>query len=629
MRRASGFDPAAGIGQSFCVPFAYGLAFALFFLAGTARAAPPIFPLNRVVPGLRGECHTTFAGSRVQSFPFEVMGVGKDFAGPGRDIVWCRMLDDPTKQMVIAGGMSGSPCFIEGKNMGALAYGWLFNKDPIFGVQPIESMLELLDFRGNARGRRSLFGAASSPLPTSAGMGLRRFGALAAFPLPATAHAAEPTTGPLPLPLEIGGLHPLAQEFVGRALKEAGFSPIFGGGGGGRRDLGLADASDLVPGSPLTGVLARGDLNMAATGTLTWRDGDRVLAFGHPFLGAGAVSIPMGKAEIIGIVSSYERSFKMSNKGPLVGTLTQDRMSAVAGFLGRPPRLVPMRVKVTRADGGSRSHALEFCDNKFFTLPVYQTALAQFLANVMERSDEGTLSLRSVVRLKEAPPLVFQDLFAGENLAWARGAILDAAMQLGRLYANDFARIEVEAVEIEAAFQPSVHQVSIAQLTAESREARPGECVRLRAMFQPWHGKRFSKEFEVRIPEEAKSGEVQILLADAARLAELSGRGAARTDAWPFFLGAPSAARSLDEIVLALNDRRPSDRAYLLVTRAAEGLNLGERHLPALPDSVRKLMASDAGADGATRLSTLILSETQVPMQARVEGSRSVTIRIP
>lgn len=627
----SRFDPGGGIGQSSPVRLVTRLAFALVFLLETAGAAPPLFPLNKVVPGLRGECHTTFAGSRVQAFPFEVMGIGKDFAGPGRDIIWCRMLDDPTKQMVIAGGMSGSPCFIEGKNMGALAYGWLFNKDPIFGVQPIESMLELLDFRGNARGGRVAFDAFPGRASPSVGSGLRLFGALAGFPIPALASSPEAAAGPLPLPLEIGGLHPLAREPVGRALKEAGFYPIFGGGGTGRAS-GLADAADLVPGSPLTGVIARGDLNLAATGTLTWRDGDRVLAFGHPFLGAGAVAIPMGKAEIIGVVSSYERSFKMSNKGPLVGTLTQDRMSAVAGFLGRPPRLVPMRVKVLRAGGGSRSYTLEFCDNKFFTLPVYQTALLQFLANVMERSEEGTLTLRSVVRLKGASPLVFHDVFAGEQLAWARDAILGAADQLGRLYANDFARVEIEEIDVEASFQSAVQQVAIVQLAADSRETRPGDRVRLRAEFQPWRGPRFSREFEVRIPEEAKAGEVQIVLADAARLAEISGRGPPRAKGWLTLPGVASdvaAARSLDETVLALNDRWPSDRAYLLVTRAAEGITLGERHLPALPESVRKLMAPAADAVGASRLSALILSETQVPMQARVEGSRSVTLRIP
>jgi hypothetical protein len=610
------------------VSFASRLALALALLAGPARAAPALFPLKDVKPGLRGECHTTFSGNRIQAFPFEVMGVGKDFAGPGRDIIWCKMLDDPTKQMVVAGGMSGSPCFVEGKNMGALAYGWLFNKDPIFGVQPIESMLELFDFRGNARGGRPLFGMGGPASPTALP---RMFGALAAFPLPQAA-ANGAAASPLPLPLEIGGLPPLARELAGRALHEAGFFPIFGGGG--RSAPGLADASDLAPGSPLTGVLARGDLNMAATGTLTWRDGDRVLAFGHPFLGAGAVAIPMGKAEIIGVVSSYERSFKMSNKGPLVGTLTQDRMSAVAGFLGREPRMAPMRVKVDREGGGSRSSSLEFCDNKFFTLPVYQTALLQLLANVMERGEEGTLALKSVVRLKGAPPLVFEDLFAGERNAWALDAMFGASAQLGSLYANDFAQPEIESVEVEASYRPSVQQLSIEQLSAEPREARPGDAVRVRAVFQPWRGKRFTREFEVRIPEEAKSGELQVVLGDAARAAQLSGRAMPRSGGGGgFFLvlgpaEGPGSARSLEETVLALNDRRPSDRAYLMLTRAADGLNLAERHLPALPDSVRKLIAADPSAPGASRLPTLILSETQVPMQARVDGSRSVTLRI-
>ena len=610
------------------MPLASRFALALVLLAGSSRAAPPIFPLKDVKPGIRGECHTVFAGTRVQAFPFEVMGVAKDFAGPGRDIIWCKMLDDPTKQMVVAGGMSGSPCLIDGKNMGALAYGWTFNKDPIFGVQPIESMLELFEFRGNTRGGRSLFGGKSSPPRSSPGV--RMLSALAGFALPPGQALSEPTASPIPLPLEIGGLHPLAREPVARALQEAGFFPIFGGGGASQG--GLGDASDLVPGSPLTGLIARGDLSMAATGTLTWRDGDRVLAFGHPFLGAGAIALPMGKAEIIGIVSSYMRSFKMANKGPVIGTLTQDRMSAVAGFIGRVPKMVPMTVKVTREGASPRTHRLEFCDNKFFTLSVYQTALLQFLANVMEQSEEGTLAIRSEIRLKSAPPLVFEDMFAGERGSWALDSVVGPAMQLGGLYANDFAQPEIESVAVEASFRPAVHQLSIEQLSAEPLEARPGDAVRLRAIFQPWHGKRISREFETRIPEEAKSGEVQIVLADAARASQLAGKSALRGGGFVITVGgatdSSTSARNIEETVLGLNDRRPSDRLYLLVTRAAEGLNLGERHLPALPESIRKLIAGDSTAGSPSRLSTLILSETQVPMQARVEGSRSVTIRI-
>jgi hypothetical protein len=125
----------------------------LLFLTSVSflSAAPLIFPLKDVKPGMKGECHTVFSGTKIEKFHFEVMGIGKDFAGPGKDIIWCKMIDDPTKQMVVAGGMSGSPCFIEGRNIGALALGMMFNKDPLFGVQPIESMLETLEFQGNSR----------------------------------------------------------------------------------------------------------------------------------------------------------------------------------------------------------------------------------------------------------------------------------------------------------------------------------------------------------------------------------------------------------------------------------------------------------------------------------------------
>ncbi|MBI4023976.1 MAG: hypothetical protein HY360_03290 [Verrucomicrobia bacterium] len=608
----------------------------LMAVAAAARAASAIFPLKEVKPGLQGECHTVFSGTKVEAFRFEVMGVAKDFAGPGRDIIWCRMKSDPTGQMVVAGGMSGSPCFIEGRNMGALAYGWYFNKEPVFGVQPIESMLEVFQFKDNER-KGASWGLSANrrahPDPGSMGRpaewtvsSIEKFSPLKTLPgfaRPSLMMPREAAAQMFPLPLEISGLHPLAADRVMQIWKEAGFLPQMAASGGSTKN---ADAADLRPGSPLTGVIAQGDLNFAATGTLTWRDGDRILAFGHPFLGVGAVNIPCGKAEIVGVVSSYERSFKMSNKGSVVGTLTQDRLSAVGGVIGLIPRMTPLTVNI-RWRGTQRSFALEFCDNKFFTPVIYPTALLQFLANVMERSEESTLRLKSEIQLQGLPSLRFEDVFAGERFSWVFETVMQPAMQLMQLYQNDFGEPSIRRISVDIEILPVMHLATLEEMTVDLPEAHPGDTVRIRAVFQPWHGKRMRREYEIKLPEEVKSGEVEVILADARKADLLMGAGgwASSSDHYPSTSPAP---QNLEQLISLLNRRHPNDTLHLILQRKSEGLEVQDRRLPALPESVRKLLVSDQNTNRPASVPDAILSRTQVDFGSVVHGSRSVKVRI-
>lgn len=600
--------------------------FAFFLLLPALHAAPPIFPLKDVKPGLKGECRTVFSGMEIQSFGFEVMGIARDFIGPGLDVIWCRMLTDPTGQKVVAAGMSGSPCFIDGRNMGALAFGLEFNKDPVFGVQPIESMLQLLDFKGNERvgGRsRDALQVRQRVAHSTARSLPRLLKSLAGFQRPVPQLPAETAPQLMPLPLEVSGLHPLIADQVLQGLSEAGFTPQLSAGGGSSRTV---DASDLVPGSAVTGVIATGDLNMAVTGTLTWRDGDKVLVFGHPFLGVGAVSIPLGKAEIVGVLSSYQRSVKLSNKGDIVGTLTQDRLAAVGGVIGLMPRLTPMTVNI-RLPRSSRSYKVEFCDNKFFTPGVYQIAMLQFLANVLDRSEESTIKLKSEIQLEGLPSLRFEDVFAGEMFSWVFGSVLLPSLQMLPLYQNEFATPRIRHIAVDIEVTPVLQKATLQEVSVDPLEAHAGDVLRVRSVFQPWHGKRFHRDDEVKLPEEVKSGEVEIIVADARRMDQLKGvTGMSR-----FFPGSSASGaepRNLGQLIESLNKRHRNDQLHLVLQRKSAGLYLQNQRLTALPGSVQSLLAEDPGADRPAPIADVILSETAVGFGSVVEGSRSVKIKI-
>ncbi len=599
---------------------------ALIFILPTLHAAPPIFSLKEVKPGLKGECRTVFTGSQIQSFQFEVMGVAKDFVGPGHDVIWCKMTSDPTGQKVVAAGMSGSPCYIDGRNVGALAYAWEFNKDPVFGVQPIESMLELLEFKDKEW----------SPHHPSLGLTTSQsmiqppyvqfsafFKTLAGFKRPSLTLSNNAAVQMIPLPLEISGLHPLIIDYVSRGLSEAGFIPQLTAGGGLSE---TPDTTDLLPGSPVTGVIATGDLNMAVTGTLTWRNDNKILAFGHPFLGVGTVNIPMGKAEIIGVVSSYLLSMKLSNKGKIVGTITQDRISAVSGTIGLMPKMTPMTVTIHRPDS-VHTYQLEFCNNKFFTPMVYQIALLQFFSQGMERNEESTLKFKSDIQLEGVPSLHFEDVFAGEQFSWVFESVLSPSLQLMPLYKNDFDTPTIRKISVEAEILPVLQKATLKEITVQPLEARPGTTIHVRAGFQPWHGKRFYRNYDVPLPEEVKDGEVILMVADAQRMDQLLGNPV-NVLSMNETSTSGSEPRKLEQLIDLLNQHHRHDQLYLVLQQKSKGLYLQNQRLTALPASIQKLLTHDQSADHPTPISEDILSKTQINFGMVVEGNRSVKIKI-
>ncbi len=566
-------------------------------------------PLKEVHPGLRGECHTVFSGTRIDKFDFEVMGIARDFAGPGRDIIWCKMLTDPTGQNVIAAGMSGSPCYIAGKNMGALAYGFTFNKDPVFGVQPIESMLELLKYSSGPNAEQT------ASLPSKPSLSARLLKTLAGFPRTGNLFPSDPGVHALSVPLEISGLHPWIADRVLQGWREAGFDPLVSPGGGASTD---SDDADLVAGSPMTGVIASGDLNMAATGTMTWRDGNQILGFGHPFLGVGDVSIPLGKAQIIGVVSSYERSMKMSNKGKIVGALTQDRLSGVRGTIGEIARMAPMSIQIQRGTD-IRKFQIRFCDNKFFTPMVYQTALLQFLSSVMEREEQSTLTLKSDVALEGLPSLHFEDTFAGERFSWVAEGVMMPALQMMPLYSNPFGRPLVKGIQIEAVVEPEARMATLIDVSVQPLEARPGDVIHVHANFQSWQGKRFSRNFDITLPEEAKSGELDLIVADERKADELKGD--------PDGSLGELQVIDLKQLISVLNRRHRNDSLYLFLVKKTPGLAVQNQRLTSLPSSVRRLM-SESPIDPPIPIQDSVLAEAAFDLGMVVDGNRTTKIQI-
>ncbi|HEV2320167.1 MAG TPA: hypothetical protein VGV18_10485, partial [Verrucomicrobiae bacterium] len=322
--------------RSKAITLALALSFAVL---ARANGSTPIMPLADIKPGMKGEWHTVVSGTRIDSFPMQVVGVANNFIGPGRPVIICEGLDATNKLTGPVAGMSGSPVYVDGKLLGAYAYGFVFPHDQdLFGVTPIEEMLEVEKYppAANPWGNGLMAGAAAPGNPQW----------LAA---PVAGANVPPLTEmqsvfkPLPTPLFVSGISQRTLQMFGPELNKLGLQLM-------QAPSGSADPvanTNLEPGAAVSGVLMSGDFDFAGTGTVTWRDGNRILAFGHPFMQSGPTEMPMATAEILTVVSSIEESFKLLNVGQVVGTIYQDRLTGIAGEVGRMPRTTHVQIDLT------------------------------------------------------------------------------------------------------------------------------------------------------------------------------------------------------------------------------------------------------------------------------------------
>ncbi len=585
----------------------------LMLIAPLAIAETPIIPIKDVKPGLLGECKTVFSGTEVKSFHFRVEGIGWDNVGPGRDTIWCRMLDDPTGAMVIAAGMSGSPCYVDGKLMGALAYGWTFNKDPIFGVQPIESMLAVPNDYGDSPKKHPGVPRRGRPVVSETEA------AETAWPMKLFSDPAYSPLKPrpdfeIPIPIQFGNINPLANDAIMTLWRKYGLTPMRAGSGRARRPF----KTDLVPGATAAGVMSQGDFTAAGTGTMTWRDGDKVLLFGHPFTGRGKVTMPLAQSEIVGVVSSYERSFKMSNLGEIVGTINDDRLTACAGVVGPKPRMIPMSLTI-RYPKETKTYKFEFINDEFFAPMIYLSSILEFFANTLQRSGDATIRMKGEIKVKDFPAIRIDQLATGQNSGWLVDLLMNSGQEISALYNTELYPFQIESVELEADAQPFYDPVTIQDIQAYPTEVKPGGTVSGWVTLKHFREARETVPFKIKIPEEVKSGEVELRVLNAEAADRLEGRSYGLSSVKP---------ATPQQLIDVLNDRHNTGRMYFYIVQKSPGLMVESERLSALPGSVRQMIDdSQAGRDIRAIDDAFILKESR-EVSGRVEGSDKVKIRI-
>ncbi|MCY4600556.1 MAG: hypothetical protein OXF27_11645 [Acidobacteria bacterium] len=595
---------------------------ALFVVETPATTAR--MPVDEIRRGMIGVGITVFEGSRREEFGVEILGVLRNALGPRRDIVVARLSGGPLADTGVVQGMSGSPVYIDGRLIGAVSYALgSFAKEPIAGITPIDEMVAS-DANRNPATRLARM---PPPFPLT-GDGLEalvgeRSDRLAPFPLRSadvrTLGLPQWNRGnagallrPIATPVVLGGFEPQIQDLWIAALGAGGFAAAAVGG----QTPQPLPAGALQPGDPVGAALVRGDLMMAATGTVTMVEDGRVYAFGHPFYNLGSIRFPMTRASVTTVLPSLALSSKIAAIGDTVGTLDQDRATGIFGTLGNGPRMVPVRMALDAPGQNLRqTFRFEVVEDRLFTpLLTYSGMLSTFLSWTRQLG-ASTYSVSSTTRVDGQDDVAFKDVYSGDTaLIAAAGAV---ANPLSALLNTDIAAVDVEGVEISVTAAEEPRTAALERVWLDTARVRAGDTVGLRVLVRGYRGADLVETVDIEIPSNV-TGSVRIQVSDAAAL-----------NASERLLGQPARApRTVGQLIESLNTTRRGNRLYVKLLRSQPGAVVKGATMPALPASVLAVLESDRSGSGLHRLDQATLGEWEIETGHAVSGSRTLTVRV-
>lgn len=501
--------------------------------APVSEGPPPsnggIFPLSEVHRGLSAVAWTVFQGSQPEPMNVEILGVLRGARGPGQDMILAQLKGAKPEYTGVVEGMSGSPVYVGNKLLGSLSYRiGQFSKDPIAGITPIEQMLQVRDMpvEGAPTNSASVNATLSSAMPTS--VDGKQSGL-----------AASPTAGGMSFqametPLVMSGFGPEAirlwqQQMAGTGLEMVAAGGMTGssssasgaasGAGGSSDEPSVAAWSHMVPGSAVSAQLVRGDLEIAATCTVTYIDPKQLLACGHPILQAGPVSLPMTTAEVVATLASPLNAFKIINTGELIGAFTDDRDSAIRGVLGARPRMIPVHITVHDPDR-ERKLNIEILDLPSLTPQAVIVSLYQALLQANDSSFENSYHLTGSILLDGYPPSPI-DLWAssGDASPAAMTIAFGAGERFTRLYCNGAREGAVREINLRAEAIPHRVQVDLETARLVSNDVvHAGDTIMVEATLRPWQQPARNVRIPVTLPARLGAGTLRLLVSDSGTL---------------------------------------------------------------------------------------------------------------
>jgi hypothetical protein len=570
-----------------------------------APATTQILKVDDVRPGMKGIGYTVFQGTKPESMGVEVLGVLHNMNGPKSDVVLVRLLGNKAEFTGVVAGMSGSPVYIDGKLLGAIAYRiGQFSKEPIAGVTPIEQMLEINEFDqsipqggGTSVARATVASKTSTP------------GAEDSNPIQSYAQYLTP----IDAPFVFNGFNEAAIRQFAPQLSSMGITPVMGVGSASKEK----QPEPLVPGSAVSAILVRGDMDVAATCTVTYMDKDHLLACGHPLMQYGMVDMPMTKANVVATLASPLNAFKIINTTEPVGAFVQDRHTGILGRFDREPKMIPVTLSI-HGPSGPREYHYEVLNNAKLTPVMMMTTVYNALMGMNQYGEETTYRMNGRIHVNGFTDVRMTNMFSPVDATPTAYAVAMALGEhFGRIYDNPFEAPTVSGVTLEFDLERERRAAVLESARTDVTEARPGDEITIEAVLRPYRGDRIVRRIPVRVPTSAPKGSLRILVSDAETL-DRSRRST------------PAMGRRMDlhSTIEILNKEHLNDHLYVSLLEANPQATVEDKVMPAVPLSVMNVMEGMRATQEMVVFNESAVNEASTPVGYVVSGAQIISVSI-
>ncbi len=579
-------------------------------LSATIQAqTPKVFetiPVSEIHAGMKGEAYTVFQGTKPESMGVEVLGVLKNANGPKGDIILVRLSGEKAEYTGVVAGMSGSPVYLNGKLAGALAFRiGEFSKEPIAGVTPIAEMLEINAMDRNPGGTTRNGGAAvQKPTPTS-GPGVESS---------ITKDYAN-YLKPIEAPLVFSGFSQETLQRFGPQFAREGIVPVMGVGSVSESK----QPEPLEPGSAISAILVRGDMDIAATCTVTYMDAQHLLACGHPLLQFGMVDLPMTKAEVLATLPSPLNAFKIVNATEPVGAFIQDRHTGIMGEFGKQPEMIPVTLNIHAGTANKQFH-YEVLNNANLSPVAMMATVFNALHGVNEYGEDTTYRMNGRISVNGYPDVTVQNMFAPSD--GGQPAAVMAALSLGErfsgIYDNPYNVPGIRGVQLDFDLIRERRWARLEGARTDLIEARPGDEITIETVLRPYRGEVVLQQIPIHIPTSPSKGPLRILVSDGDTLDRIR-----RTS--------PQMGRKMDlaSTIALLNKQHVNNRVYVSLLEADPEAMVADKIMPTLPLSIMNVMDSMRGTQEMIVQGESSVNEAATgPLDYVVAGAQVLTITI-
>jgi hypothetical protein len=576
--------------------FPVSLVVAISVFPHLATAQLSIYPLRDVRAGQHAIGKTVFQGSKIEEFQVDILGVLEN-VGPRQSIILAKLSGGPLAETGVMQGMSGSPVYIDGKLVGAVALAFNFSKEPIAGIRPIEEMMAVGD-------------PAPKP-PSGKTLEKARVRKVASETNSLASQLIDIAT-----PVSFSGFTSGTLDQFAPQLKKLGLEPRQGVSSGAKLPNKLGSPASLRPGDMIAVELLSGDMTIGAEGTVTAIDGKSVYAFGHQFMSVGNTELPFARAEVLTLLPNLNSSFKISTPLEWMGVITEDRSTSIYGQLGRKADTIPFAITVKDGRRAPLAYHMQMVQDRVLSPYLVQSAVYSAMDATERTLGLASYSLRGGVEFSDgSPELKLDNTYAGDFNVPLQ-ASTGVAAPLSSVLGAGFDALKIKSINLEIEASERKRFLEVDQVTASPKQVHPGDSVELSVTFTGENGVEVQKSVHYKVPVGAPSGPLDFTVSDGSVSNALDSQQM-------------EAPKSPEQLVSFLNHLRPNTNAYVRVWRTDPAFLVRGQDLPDPPASVGLILAKTQAAQGVWVPRGSKIDEIQIPTgDVVVSGSRTAQVEI-